>query len=310
MAGEYNLKNGLQTDWILHDNTWKAGVDQNWKTIDWRMAPSVLSIHPTSATLPPTPAHGDAFLVENVNQVWIWNAQTVQFDKVNLVNAFLFFNDAEGKFKKWIASVISDLEAGVGGAVPIGGAIPFEDYGILPLPPGFWWCDGSVIVAPGSPINGQVARDMSGRYPIGYGTPGGNDMPGAAYNPGTVGNLNHEINLQHNHSMSGATIAGLLDTADGLTAAINTGTISNDDSSIAGDTYYVRDDDGVSKDTHHFAIDAGVNDEEGQHIHDMPALDHDHNVTGSGSANTGNDLSLTQNIQPDSGQWKWILRVL
>ena len=74
-------------------------------------------------------------------------------------------------------------------------------------------------------------------------------------------------NLSHDHNAD-----------NGLTSSINTSTISNDDSSISGVQYYVRDDDGVSKNNHHFSIDSGVNDYEGQHIHDMPSLSHTHNI--------------------------------
>lgn len=74
-------------------------------------------------------------------------------------------------------------------------------------------------------------------------------------------------NFNHSHT-----------SANGLTSSINTGTMSNDDASIAADTYYVRDDDGVTKNDHHFAVDGGVNNREGQHIHDMPSLSHNHTI--------------------------------
>lgn len=65
---------------------------------------------------------------------------------------------------------------------------------------------------------------------------------------------------------------------NGLISSINTGTMSDDDASIAADAYYVRDGDGVTKNDHHFAVDSSVNNREGQHIHDMPSLSHNHDI--------------------------------
>lgn len=85
------------------------------------------------------------------------------------------------------------------------------------------------------------------------------------------------VNFNHNHTSSNS-----------LNSSINTGTISNDDSSIAGDVYFVRDDDGVTKNDHHFAVDSGINNREGQHIHDMPSLSHNHpiNITNISHGST------------------------
>lgn len=196
-------------------------------------------------------------------------------------------------------------------SIPIGAIIAWNDFnGLLALDANFRYCDGSVINAPGSPIDSQTTDDLSGAYIVGYGTLGAGDIGTAPYDATPTGNANHQINLTHTHTISGAAIDGLLSTANGLTSSINTGTMSNDDSSIAADVYYVRDNDGVTKNDHHFAIDPGINDREGQHIHDMPSLSHNHTISGSGSTNTGSGLSSTQSIQPRSQRYRMIIRVL
>ena len=109
MAGEYDLKNETQTDWNLHDDTWKTGVDKNWKIIDWRATKWVKSVEPDSSTLPLTPAHGDAYMVLNVNQVWVWNNHTVVWDKINLLVPFVFYDEALDNYFSWKAGVISSF---------------------------------------------------------------------------------------------------------------------------------------------------------------------------------------------------------
>lgn len=109
MAGEYPLKNETQTDWKLHDDTWKTGVDKNWKIIDWRGTKWVKSVEPDSSTLPLTPADGDAFMVLNVNQVWVWNNHTVVWDKINLLVPFVFYDEALDNYFSWKAGVISSF---------------------------------------------------------------------------------------------------------------------------------------------------------------------------------------------------------
>lgn len=128
MAGEYSLKNETQTDWKLHDDTWKTGVDKNWKIIDWRATKWVKSVEPDSSTLPLTPADGDAFMVLNVNQVWVWNNHTVVWDKINLLVPFVFYDEALDNYFSWKAGVISSFLGDViGPAAAIDNAIAVFD---------------------------------------------------------------------------------------------------------------------------------------------------------------------------------------
>lgn len=313
MAGEYQLKNELETDWKLHDDTWKTGVDKNWKKIDWRLAPNVLDILPDSSTLPLTPAAGDAYLIENVNQIWIWNNVTVIWDKINLINPFLFYNQADSKFKKWVASIITDLETGVGSAVPIGAVLPFEDYGVLTLPVGYWWCDGSVINAPGSPIDAQISHDMSGIYPGAYGTPGGSDMPGAASDPATIGNPLHEIDIQHQHTHSHThSLASHTHNEGSLEAMIGI--------NLSDDVIQVRRSGtgfpGTGLGTDRWATSGIGNDtinDDCSYVVGVEGTTSGPSTNTSGAASTSttnNQLSPTQNIQPETRRFKWIRRVL
>ena len=100
------------------------------------------------------------------------------------------------------------LESAVGtlGGVPIGTIIPFYDFnGAVTFSSSFRYCNGAVIVATGSPINGQTLPDLSGRYLVGFGTDGGGDIGSAAWATAAVGNVNHQINIQHSHTVSAHT---------------------------------------------------------------------------------------------------------
>lgn len=115
MAGEYDLKNGLQTDWTLHDSTWKKGVDQNWKVIDWKLHKVVNDVLPTIASLPANPTNFQAFIIEDINEVWVYNANTVSFDRFPLNNPFIFYDLSNSAWYQWIAGVISPFGGSGGG---------------------------------------------------------------------------------------------------------------------------------------------------------------------------------------------------
>lgn len=199
------------------------------------------------------------------------------------------------------------------GNVPIGSILPWCDFnGTLTIDANYRYMDGSVIVAVGSPINGQTTDDLSGAYIVGYGTLGAGDIDTATYDTTPVGNADHQIAINHTHTISGTAIDGLLSTANGLTSSIITDQVSNTSAGFGTvqDVKIIIDSAGAQDNGLRFQTASGVNNGEGQHRHDMPSLSHSHNITGAGTTNTGSGLSATQSIQPRSQRYRYIIRVL
>lgn len=101
-------------------------------------------------------------------------------------------------------ALFSDIVTAVNTYVPIGSYLFFDDFnGTLSFPDSDIWhlCDGSTISDPDSPLDGLTPTDMSGRYLVGFGTDGGADIgdPGAM---ALVGNVDHQINIQHSHTVN------------------------------------------------------------------------------------------------------------
>lgn len=212
-----------------------------------------------------------------------------------------------GLFPVWAPPV-----TGVGN-VPIGTILSWCDFnGVLALDANYRYMDGTAIVAPGSPIDGQTTDDLSGAYIVGYGTLLAGDIGTAPYSTTPVGNVDHLIAINHTHTISGTAIDGLLATANGLTSSIITDQVSNTSAGFGTvqDVKIIIDSSGAQDNGLRFQTASGVNNGEGQHRHDMPSLSHSHNITGSGTANTGSGLSATQSIQPRSQRYRFIIRVL
>lgn len=100
--------------------------------------------------------------------------------------------------------------------VPIGSIIPFYDFNATVTFNSTYWeyCDGTVIANASSPLNTLTKPDMSGRYLVGYGTEkavatlvtdGNKDIGSAVWSLNLVGEANHQVDLQHAHTMSGHT---------------------------------------------------------------------------------------------------------
>lgn len=199
------------------------------------------------------------------------------------------------------------------GNVPIGSILPWCDFnGTLSIDPNYRYMDGSVIVAPGSPIDGQTTDDLSGAYIVGYGTLLAGDIGTATYSTTPVGNAGHLIAIDHTHVMTGAAIQTLLVTSNALTGTIRTDQVSNSSSGFGSvvDPKIIVNNSGNTVNTLRFQTASGTNNGEGQHRHDMPSLSHNHVVAGSGTANTAPSLSATQSIQPRSQRYRYIIRVL
>lgn len=144
---EYTLKNGLQTDWKIHDSTWKKGVDQNWKQIDWKLYKVVNDVLATIADVPANPTNYQAFIIEDINEVWVYNANTVSFDRFPLVNPFIFYDMSFPGWFQWIAGVISPFGgAGSGDFIGPNGAVD-ENVVIFDGPSGKIGKDSGVAIA-------------------------------------------------------------------------------------------------------------------------------------------------------------------
>ena len=201
------------------------------------------------------------------------------------------------------------------GNVPIGAVLPWCDFnGTLTLDPNYRYMDGTTIVAVGSPIDGKTTDDLSGAYIVGYGTLGSGNIGTAPYDATPVGNANHEIAINHTHTIAGTAIDGLLSTssAGSHNHTGNTTGMSLNATKNSAD-YDIRDDSlgwTTRLASRHLEVSAGTNNE-GQHDHIISTqASHTHNITGSGSANTGSSLSATQSIQPRSQRYRFIVRVL
>lgn len=211
-------------------------------------------------------------------------------------------------------------------SVPIGSIISWNDFnGVLALDPNYRYCDGSVINAPGSPIDGLTTDDLSGAYIVGYGTLGAGDIGTAPYDITPVGNPNHQIAINHTHSHShthagpshthgngtlkfkvaeagyngGAT--GFLDmfTSNGTQVNILDGTDFN--LSLGGSPVIISVFDVNNDPTSDFYTVNGSG---------QTSSGGTGNTGGASTATTSSSLSSTQSIQPRSQRYRFIIRVL
>lgn len=198
-----------------------------------------------------------------------------------------------------------------GGVIPIGAIIPWWDFGLLPLPTGFVYCNGAVISVVGSPLNGQTTPDLSGAYLNGFGTLGAGDIGTAPFSATTTGNTNHEVDLQHSHTVNNHnhSIPNHTHDAGSLAARLYF--------DFSGGNKLIWDRDpsiGIWGDDTAVGI-SGPAGTTGNTYNDGVVVD---GITGSdGAGNTGNDnpgtnnqLSTTQNIQPQSQPCRFIMRVI
>lgn len=207
MAGEYSLKNGLQTDWTLHDSTWKKGVDRNWKIIDWSITKVVTEVVNLSTDIPSTPSDGDSFLVLTDNQVWVWNSHTTQFDKINLDNPFIFYDLNLGDWFSWVAGVVAVFSSGGGGGDVFGPASSVDErIAVFDGTTGKFIKDGGMtiadILALASGITGTGSANQVTVF-SGASTVGGSDafqFSGSTLTVGFAGIGPGEIDLRGNVS--------------------------------------------------------------------------------------------------------------
>lgn len=182
----------------------------------------------------------------------------------------------------------------VSGGVPLGGHIPWDDFnGALSLQAGWEYADGTTVTTVGSPLFGQTKKDLSGAYIVGFGTLGGGNIGTSTYSSVAVGNANHQIDIRHRHSM-------VHTHGSGTYAALWTQNSSNGDfhwqevgtSGWTSNSRAEDDPDSAIPGTYFTGVDVAGS-------------------SGSAStSNTGYDLSETQNIQPLSYRFRFIVRVL
>lgn len=84
---------------------------------------------------------------------------------------------------------------------PIGTILAFDDFGgLLTFDTDYWaYCNGQTVTVQG--IGSQTLKDLSGRYLVGYGTDGTQDLGSATYTTSPVGNAGHTVNSAHTHTM-------------------------------------------------------------------------------------------------------------
>lgn len=196
-------------------------------------------------------------------------------------------------------------------SIPIGSIIPWNDFnGVLTLDVNFRYCDGSIIVAPGSPVDGLTTDDLSGAYIVGYGTLGAGDIGTVPYDTTPVGNPNHQISINHTHSHSHTHSLSSHTHTEGTfyTRLIFDTTGGN----------AIRYDEIVAPSTWNSDVECGVSGpasiptttNSGVKV-DGTSGGPSTNTSGAASTSTTSSaLSSTQSIQPRSQRYRYIIRVL
>lgn len=210
----------------------------------------------------------------------------------------------------WYQSPSASMDA----LCPVGAILPFYDYnGTVTFNTSmFAYCDGSTVADAGSPINGQVLPDLSGRYLVGFGTDGGTDIDTATWNVTAVGNAGHTINVAHTHTDAGHThslpshshSAGTLQFK---VAEWTTTTVNFYDSAGSSVTVLQESASGSGGSGTGVAVSAGSS-ATGYTKDGSGSTASTGGTSGSGTASLGSSLSSTQSIQPRSIRVRYIIR--
>lgn len=317
---------GINSDYAENEGGWRPSTNQNWDVLDWHQYKVVNGQVDTALDLPGAPNSGDNYLVGKTEIHRYYNSG---WHVIPLLGPIIFFDIAADDYYVLKGGVVVSLITYLTGStgVPIGAVLPFDDFGILALPSGFRWMDGNQIVAPGSPLDGYTARDLSGLYIMGFGTIGNQDIGSATYDDANVGNTNHLINIEHSHNMTHTHTHSHTHSipshthADGdMVARLNA------EFSQTGDRLYVDRTSAPAT----WTADYFVSDAE-RWIADSNSgmtlgvkVDGTTSSGGSGTSGgaststtsspsvstTGVSLSTTQNIQPLTARMRFIVRVL
>jgi hypothetical protein len=217
-------------------------------------------------------------------------------------------------------------------SVPVGTILAFYDFDAAVTfdTDLFKYCDGSVIVDAESPINGETLPDLSNRYLVGFGTEGGGDIDSAVWASAAVGNANHQINLQHSHTVTSHTHSLSSHTHTAAAHTHNSGTLkfktfqydsgsgkiigynisgSNTDaleiqlSTAGAGVNTLISAPGLST-QFYTVVGSGVTGSDGNDATGTPS----NNTSGSAAPGMDNQLSATQSIQPRSIRVRYIMR--
>lgn len=205
-------------------------------------------------------------------------------------------------------------------SVPIGSVISWDDYnGVLTLDPNYRYCDGLVINAPGSPLDGLATRDLSGAYIVGYGTLGSGDIGSALYDVTPIGNSNNQVALNHTHTYA--------HTHPGPSHQHGGGTLSVSYGASDSNSLFLYDN-GIGKE--YISVSGLANPGVGfvnfllkgpgwpAGLESLILTNFNGSTSSGGTGNTGaasppgtsSSLSSTQSIQPRSQRFRMIIRVL
>ena len=198
--------------------------------------------------------------------------------------------------------------------IPVGFTLGFSDYGgLVSFDTNFWrYLDGSVLNAPGSPIDGVTLQDGSGRCIVGFGTDGGGDIGVAAWNAAQIGNVGNIVSLSHTHTVNSHTHT-ITHTHEGGSHTLTISEMPAHDHDVR---FYTADG----------AVNQQVTGESGGNSGDFLASgaaqstgggnSHSHGTTSaastpnSGAQSPGTNSGLgNTNIQPTSIRTRWVIRI-
>lgn len=246
---------------------------------------------------------------------------------------YQFFNWLFNVLGQWLDYIDSELDPKFDDLIPIGSWVIYNDYGGLVDPPNpdyYWPLNGSTINDPDSPLDGVTVEDMSNRTIVGFGTEGGGDIIAAAYDSSPVGNANHQVNLQHSHTVNAHNhdLANHTHTAPSHTHGVGTLRFRTLKASV-GDELFGYDSVGADQSlgNHHAVTAGGVASfttplivgvdkifytssgtgstaSGGNSATSTPS----NNTSGSASPGTNSQLSATQSIQMRSQRVKFYVR--
>jgi len=315
------LPNGLWSDFNPQEDG-RLKVNANFHQLDWTQWKCITGQLANAGLLPGSPSVGDAYFIASTD-VHIW--YNSQWNILTPPCAFLFYDQTLNEFFVWIGGVATNLQTYLSASdnTAVGVVNAFNDYGILPLPPKYVWCDGSVVVSPSSLLNGVTTDDMSGLAIVGYGTIGAGDIATSPYDATPVGNVSNQINLQHTHTLIhthtmvhthtvGAHNHPLDSSGWARVAAITGG--SGDiiiDVTAASSWTSNRRSDSTDQGAGASISEGAELDGSTDNSSSFPSGAASNSTTSAAStATTSSGLSATQNIQPRSKKLRFILKIL
>jgi hypothetical protein len=200
-------------------------------------------------------------------------------------------------------------------APPVGTILAHYDFdGNVTVSNNYLYCNGQTVSDGDSPIDGEVLPDLSGRYLVGFGGDGDGTLDSAAWNTTVVGAANHQVNLQHAHTLTHTHVLtahnhGLGNGHTDLSMSYFSGTnkimIGGKFKTVTSRTLTNIAVETANVNTNYNSVTSSI----------AIALGGNTNTSGSLVTNTGNtsttnsSLSTTQSIQPRSVRVRYIIRI-